>query len=256
MKKHDEIAEAPTALTADRDQIFVSKESAARDFKFDAKTAGVFDDMVDRSVPLYAEIQRMCCELAADFALDGTNLVDLGCATGTTLSLLDPIVTPGAQFIGIDNSPAMLEQARKKLVRGGIKRSYRLIEADIDRNAVIENASVVLMILTLQFVRPLYRELIMQRVYDGMLPNSALILVEKLTVKDGVLNRLFIEHYYEMKRRNGYSEIEIANKREALENVLIPYRWEENEELLKRSGFRHVEIFFRWYNFVGAIALK
>ena len=256
MKKHDEIAEAPTALTADRDRVFVNKESAARDFKFDAQTAGVFDDMVDRSVPLYAEIQRMCCELAADFALDGTNLVDLGCATGTTLSLLDRIVSPGVQFVGIDNSPAMLEQARKKLVHGGIKRSYRLIESDIDRNAVIENASVVLMILTLQFVRPLYRESVMQRLYDGMLPNSALILVEKLTVKDGVLNRLFIEHYYEMKRRNGYSEIEISNKREALENVLIPYRWEENVELLTRSGFRHVEIFFRWYNFVGAIALK
>jgi tRNA (cmo5U34)-methyltransferase len=96
----------------------------------------------------------------------------------------------------------------------------------------------------------------MKRVYEGMTPNSALILIEKLTVGDSLINRLFIRHYYDLKRRRHYSEMEIAQKREALENVLIPYRYEENRDLLRNAGFRHVETFFRWYNFGGMLAVK
>ena len=239
-----------------QDQLFEQAESVEQDFKFDAITAGVFDNMLDRSVPLYGEIQRMCCELAADFAVEGTQLFDLGCSTGTTLEKLDERLAPGVKFIGVDNSPAMLSKATDKLKQRGMKHPYHLLHADLNKDTIVNQASVVMMILTLQFIRPLHREQVMQRVYDGMLPNSALILTEKLIVKDGILNRLYIDHYYQMKRRNGYSDMEIAHKREALENVLIPYRWEENEELLRCCGFRHVEVFFRWYNFVGAIALK
>jgi len=110
--------------------------------------------------------------------------------------------------------------------------------------------------LTLQFVRPLHRERLVKQIFDGMLARGAFILIEKLTVSDGDLNRLFINYYYDMKRRNGYSELEISQKREALENVLIPYRLEENVELLKGAGFRSVEMFFRWYNFCGLVAVK
>jgi tRNA (cmo5U34)-methyltransferase len=112
------------------------------------------------------------------------------------------------------------------------------------------------MLLTLQFVRPLYRERIMRQIAGGVREQGCLILIEKLTSEDTLFNRLFIQNYYDFKRRNGYSETEIAQKREALENVLIPYRLEENVDLLKASGFRSVECFFRWYNFCGLIALK
>ena len=239
-----------------KDAIFASQRPLAGDFEFGPETAGVFDDMVDRSVPFYREIQRMVCELAADFAAGGSTLYDLGCATGTTLLALDPLVPPDVQFVGVDNADAMLAEARRKLMRRTSARQIEFCLADLHQSPVIENASVVLMILTLQFIRPLHRARIMRRIAKGLNENGCLILVEKLTLGNSLLNRLFINYYYAMKRRHGYSEIEIAQKREALENVLIPYRMDENRELLLDSGFRHVEEFFRWYNFSASIALK
>lgn len=118
------------------------------------------------------------------------------------------------------------------------------------------NASGVLLVLTLQFVRPLYRDKLVRRIADAIPENGALILVEKLTSSHTLLNRLFIKYYYDYKKRNGYSEVEIAQKREALENVLIPYRPEENTAMLMEAGFRHCEEFFRWYNFCGIVAVK
>jgi tRNA (cmo5U34)-methyltransferase len=119
-----------------------------------------------------------------------------------------------------------------------------------------ENASVVILTLTLQFVRPLNRERLVRSVYNGLNDNGCLILVEKVLGEDSLFNRLFIQHYYEMKRRNGYSEMEIVQKREALENVLIPYRLEENKQLLRDAGFTKFDTFFKWYNFSAMIALK
>jgi tRNA (cmo5U34)-methyltransferase len=121
---------------------------------------------------------------------------------------------------------------------------------------VIENASVVSMVLTLQFVRPLQRERLVQDVYKGLNDNGCLLLCEKVLGEDSLFNRLFIKYYYDYKRRMGYSELEITQKREALENVLIPYKLQENNELLLRTGFRHVETFFKWYNFCGMVAVK
>jgi tRNA (cmo5U34)-methyltransferase len=239
-----------------RDQLFSSGTSGGADFRFDRKTAAVFDNMVSRSVPFYEEMQRMSGEIAADFAVDGSNLFDLGCSTATTMLYLDPVVSPGVRFVGVDNSQDMLEKAREKLKAQGVTRDYELRLADLNKEFVVEDASVVVMNLTLQFVRPLYRERVVRQVYDGMREHGCLILVEKQTMSDSMLNRLFIKYYYDMKRRNGYSDTEIAQKREALENVLIPYRPEENREMLRAVGFKYVEEFFRWYNFAALIAVK
>jgi tRNA (cmo5U34)-methyltransferase len=240
----------------DRDDLFVRPRSDVHDFTFDRDTATVFDDMVGRSVPFYREIQRMTGEIAADFAVDGTNLYDLGCSTGTTLLELDSLLPPGVRFVGVDNSAEMLQKARQKLVEHGMTRPLTLVETDLHQGLVVENASAVIMILTLQFVRPLYRDRVIGSIVRGLNEQGCLILVEKLTMMDSLFNRLFIKYYYDLKRRNGYSEIEIARKREALENVLIPYRLEENRELLLSQGFKHVEEFFRWYNFCGVLAVK
>ena len=239
-----------------RDQIFQEAKPYRHDFEFGAKTASVFDDMVSRSVPFYGEMQRMTCELSADFAVPGTGLYDLGCATGTTLRLLHDTVEPGVSFVGIDNSEEMLSKARDKL--GGIEgeRQIDLVLADLNEVKDIKNASVAIMLLTLQFIRPLYRERVIKAIYDRMNEDGCLIIVEKTLSEHSLLNRMFIKYYYEMKRRNGYSEVEISQKREALENVLIPYRAEENVALLKGSGFRQVDEFFRWYNFSAFIAIK
>jgi len=239
-----------------RDQIFGTQHTTERDFVFDGETASVFDDMVSRSVPFYGEMQRMVSEIAADFAVEGTNLYDIGCSTCTTFLALDGAVRPGVKFIGIDNSTEMLNKGREKLGQANFARPYELIEADMNKGVMVENASVVVMLLTLQFVRPLYRQQVIKSILDGMTDSGCLILVEKLVSADTLFNRLFINYYYEMKKRNDYSELEVSQKRAALENVLVPYRFEENRELLLGSGFTHFEECFRWYNFCGMIAVK
>ena len=169
---------------------------------------------------------------------------------------LDSVVSPGVKFIGVDNSREMLERCRQKLVEHGFKRSHELICADLNQGVSIQNASMVLMVLTLQFVRPLYRDSLVKAVLQGLNENGCLILVEKVLGEDSIFNRLFIEYYYDLKQRHGYSQMEISQKREALENVLVPYKLLENREMLLRSGFRYCDVFFKWYNFCGIVAVK
>ncbi|MER3497950.1 MAG: carboxy-S-adenosyl-L-methionine synthase CmoA [Chitinophagaceae bacterium] len=237
------------------DDIF-SKPQKASDFKFGATVVSVFDDMVVRSVPFYLEIQRMMTELAEDFATPGSNVYDLGCSTGTTLVNLDKVLPESVSFVGIDESEEMLKKCRANFETAGVTRNYRLERVDLNKGVMLENPSVVVMCLTLQFIRPLYREKLLKEIYDQMNENSAFILIEKVLGEDSLFNRLFIEYYYNFKRRNHYNDMEIAQKREALENVLIPYKLLENRELLLNTGFRYVDTFFKWYNFSGMIAVK
>lgn len=244
--------------TGTKDQIFAEPANRIADFDFGGKTAAVFDDMLGRSVPFYAEMQRMIGELASDYAAEGTSIYDLGCSTGTTiLKIAENIPRErNVRYIGVDYSPEMLEIAQRKLTESGFDRPFELECGDLNSGVRIDNASVVLLVLTLQFIRPLYRQRLIKSIYDGMTEKGALILVEKVLGENSEFNRLFIHHYYEMKRENGYSELEIAQKREALENILVPYRLEENKELLREQGFRHVDVFFKWYNFCAIIATK
>ena len=233
-----------------KDTLF-TEDHEGSDFNFGQATAEVFDDMLKRSVPLYHELQRMTGEIASEFAVDGTNVYDLGCSTGTTLNALGDAIKNNVALIGVDNSAAMLEKTRENL-----KHPCELLQADLNKTMQIKNASVVILNLTLQFVRPLNREKLIQNIYSGLHKNGCLILVEKVLGNDSLFNSEFIKFYYKMKKRNGYSEMEIARKRETLENVLIPYRVDENIELLEKSGFQHIDIFFKWYNFCGFLAVK
>jgi len=239
-----------------KDEIFNDKLSFVGDFHFNGKTASVFDDMLNRSVPFYQEIQRMIVELALDFAVEGTNIYDLGCSTGTSLLNLNRGLGNKVKYIGVDYSEDMLEKCRKNLCEQWFSGECELISADLNNGIHVENASVVLMVLTLQFIRPLYRDKLIESIFNGINKNGCLILVEKVLGEDSLFNRLFIKYYYDMKRRNGYSELEIAQKREALENVLIPYKLIENRELLLQKGFRYCDVFFKWYNFCGMVAVK
>ncbi|HRN57892.1 MAG TPA: carboxy-S-adenosyl-L-methionine synthase CmoA [Agriterribacter sp.] len=238
------------------DQFFKDEIKKPSDFKFGAGVAHVFDDMVNRSVPFYGEIQRMIAELAADRAKTGSLVYDLGCATGTTLIGMNTMVSNDIKFVGIDDAPEMLKKCETKLKEAGFTREYELVCADIGNKAEIANAGVVVLCLTLQFVRPLYRAQLLQQIFNGMNPGGALILVEKILAEDSRFNRDFITYYYNYKRRNNYSELEISQKREALENVLIPYKLSENMGMLRDAGFTHSELFFKWYNFTGIIATK
>ena len=238
------------------DKIFRKKTKRIDDFNFGKKTAEVFDDMLNRSVPFYAEMQRMIKEIASEFAVPGTNVYDLGCSTGNSFLYLDDGVKKGVTFVGIDSSREMLDKARRKLNASRLHRKTKLVCHDLNKTFKLANASVVIMNLTLQFIRPLYRERTIAAISKGLNDSGCLILIEKVLSPNSTINRLFIKFYYDFKRRNGYSDMEIAQKREALENVLVPYHFDENRELLLKNGFRSCDIFFRWYNFCGILAVK
>ena len=238
------------------DQLFRTPFEKSSDFKFDKNVVNVFDDMVLRSVPFYLEFQRMITEIANDYAKPETSLYDLGCSTGTTFLALDTVIDPSIKFVGFDNSQEMLDKCRVNLGNNGVTRSLELIEADLNKSVKIENASTAVLCLTLQFVRPMNRQKLIQSIYDQLNPGGAIILIEKVLAESTEFNRQFIKYYYDLKRRNNYDEMEISQKREMLENVLIPYKVSENIEMLAEAGFNSCETFFKWHNFAGMVALK
>jgi tRNA (cmo5U34)-methyltransferase len=242
-----------------RDVLFQEKENAARDFTFDQKVAAVFDDMVSRSVPFYGELQRMLADLSLQFLpeQDG-GVCDLGCSTGTTIDLIlsHPGCPPSTHGYGVDNAQAMLDQAKEKLAPHVAAKRVTLMLSDLDSDLQLPPVNVVLMNWTLQFVRPIHREGLLRRIHASIRPGGALLMAEKVLVEDSLLNRLYIELYYRYKARQGYTAEEIQRKRESLENVLVPYRVEENVELLKRCGFSTVDTCFRWFNWAAFVAIK
>lgn len=242
----------------ERDRLFAERRALIPDFNFGQATANVFDDMLVRSVPFYLEIQRMIGELSSGFVTPGSAIYDLGCSTCTTFLGLEPFLPADAAFrlVGIDSSKAMLDKARTKLAEHRFTRPVDLVVADLNEGVAIHDATVVILNLTLQFVRPMNRSGLISQIYGGLREGGALLLVEKVLGESELANRLFIKYYYQFKQRNGYSELEIAQKRESLENVLVPYYLRENIELLRHEGFSKVDVFFKWYNFCGILAIK
>lgn len=242
-----------------RDQLYASTAARGSDFEFNADVAAVFDDMLVRSVPFYNEQQALIQEAAQKFYLAGTRIYDLGCSTATTLIRLAKALGPAVRLVGFDNSGPMLDKARGNIERAGCGAQIELHHLDLNEDvtaADLSNAGVVTLCWTLQFVRPVKRDALIRWIYSGMTPGAVLIVTEKVLTNSSDMNRYFIEFYYDFKRRNGYSEEEILRKREALENVLIPYRVDENIELFRRNGFPVVETFFQWFNFAGFMAVK
>ena len=241
-----------------RDRLFERSESRASDFEFGENVAAVFDDMVSRSVPFYAEQQRMIQEIVKTAHLENGTVYDLGCSTATTLLNLCQESEGVALAVGYDNSPAMLEVGRRKVGACGLADRITLRYGDLERPDDLELplAEVALLCWTLQFVRPVRRDQLIRWIYDSLAPGGMLVVTEKILARNGSMNKQFVDFYYGLKSRNGYSGTEIARKREALENVLVPYTIDENVELFRRNGFSTCETFFQWYNFAGFLCLK
>ena len=238
-----------------KDTLF-KQSSVPGKFEFNEPVARVFDDMLERSVPFYKECQQMVINLGQHFAQRDSAIYDLGCSTGTLIRHLARTLpkSKNIRFIGLDNSTAMLKKAREKL-KGHVKRC-RLMEADLESDFELTDASVVIMNYTLQFLPPKRRSSMLKKIFQGLRPGGGLILIEKVRGESDNLNNLFIEQYHAYKQNQGYSKLEIAKKREALENVLIPLKPEKNRDLLTGAGFRQVDIFFKWFNFAGFLAVK
>ncbi len=236
-----------------------SIKTGSKDFEFNEDVALIFDDMLSRSVPFYLEQQKLIEEIASRFYVHGTSVVDLGFSTGNTLIRLAQALGHDCSLIGYDNSEAMIDRARSKIEEAGLADSINLRYGDFNSDLhelEFEDTSVVTLCWTLQFVRPLQRDALIRKIYNGLVEGGVMIVTDKVLTNDSNMNRFFIEFYYDYKRRNGYSDEDISNKREALENYLIPYRVDENFELFTRNGFQIAEIFFQWYNFAGFICVK
>ncbi len=241
------------------DKIFSNPGDGRYAFEFNAEVAEAFDDMIGRSVPFYSEQQRMILAMGKSFWRPGTQVYDLGCSTGVTVEGLAKELGEGARLTGYDNSPPMIQKARQRIADAGLQDAVKIEIADLNADLSrirLQQASIVIMCWTLQFIRPLRRDDLVRWIYDGLADGGALIVTEKILTNSSHINRLFVDYYYDLKRDNGYSETEITRKREALENVLVPYRLEENLELFRRNGFEVVETFFQWFNFAGFLCVK
>ncbi len=233
------------------DKVF--DKSITKQFEFDEEVASVFDDMLTRSVPFYKEMQRLTISFALNYLEDEDKVYDLGCSTASTLIELSKHSSKKLQLIGIDNSEAMLERASNKSKAFGVDINF--INEDL-HNTSFDDAKLIISNYTLQFIRPLQREKLVKKIYNSLQNNGIFIFSEKVISSDKVLSKQYIDEYYEFKKTQGYSEYEISQKREALENVLIPYTEEENKKMILDAGFTHCETLFKWVNFATFIAIK
>lgn len=224
-----------------------------KQFEFDEEVAAVFDDMLERSVPFYKESQKITEFFALKHLKDNSILYDLGSSTASLLINISRKLKVEARLVGLDNSDAMLEQARKKCVALGAK--VELKNADI-LEYDYKQADVFVSNYTLQFIRPLVREELVKKIVASLKKDGIFIFSEKVISHHSKLNKDLIECYYDFKKEQGYSEYEIMQKREALENVLVPYSEEENIKMARNCGFSHCEVVFRWANFATFIAVK
>ena len=241
--------------TGGRDDLFASPLSDPGLFRFDASVASVFPDMINRSVPGYATVVGMTGTLAAQHARPGSQIYDLGCSWGASLlSVAREPACDRCELIGIDNSGSMLEQASNHLAQFPEAKRIQLQYADV-LDTPLHNASVVIMNYTLQFIPIEEREGLLKRIREAMMPGDVLILSEKLTLPDPRLNEYLIDLHHDFKRQQGYSDLEIAQKRQALEDVLVPETRQTHVERLQKVGFSRCDVWFHCLNFGSLIAI-
>ncbi|MGQ0285934.1 carboxy-S-adenosyl-L-methionine synthase CmoA [Pasteurellaceae bacterium 22721_9_1] len=239
-----------------KDTIFSVPIENLGDFTFDENVAEVFPDMIQRSVPGYSNIITAIGMLAERFVTANSNVYDLGCSRGAaTLSARRHIHQPNVKMIGVDNSAPMVERCRQHINAYHSEIPVEILCDDI-RNISIENASMVILNFTLQFLPPEDRKALLEKIYQGLNPNGLLVLSEKFRFEDNTTNELLIDLHHQFKRANGYSELEVSQKRAALENVMRIDSIDTHKERLKNVGFSHVELWFQCFNFGSMIAIK
>lgn len=235
----------------DKDKVFL--KPIEKKFEFDQAVASVFDDMLSRSVPFYDEVRKLIIDLILAEQEEGKKILDLGFSTAKFLLDLHSKMDARMELKGLDNSPAMLERAEQKCQAFGADISLEL--ADM-LTYDFKQEDIIVANYTLQFIRPMQRMELVRKIHDGLKEDGVFIFSEKVVFEDKKLDKQMIDIYYAYKKEQGYSEYEIAQKREALENVLIPFTVEENIHMCKEAGFRQINTIFQWANFVTFVAKK
>ncbi len=239
-----------------QDNLYATPLPQLGDFTFDQDVAAVFPDMIKRSVPGYSTIINMIGNLAQRYQQPNSRCYDLGCSLGAaTLAMRHSIQAAACKIIAVDNSPAMLERCRQVIDADSAEVPVELICADLQA-VPIQQACVAVLNFTLQFIAADQRLPILQKIYRGLKPGGILILSEKVAFTDTRHQQLMIELHHNFKRTQGYSELEIAQKRTALENVLIADTLETHRQRLKQAGFDSSDVWFQCFNFASLIAIK
>jgi len=239
-----------------KDNIFSNELSKIDDFDFDESVTAVFPDMIKRSVPGYETIIRQIGAFARLFVTENSNVYDLGSSLGAaSLSVRGSLLVKGVNIVAIDNSAAMVSRSKNIFASYESDTKVKVIQGDIE-NCNIKNASMVILNFTLQFVELSKRQKLIQRIYDGLNKNGILILSEKLLFTNTTTQSFIEELHHEFKRENGYSELEISQKREALQDILIPESFDTHRNRLLSSGFRSADIWYQQYNFASFVAIK
>jgi tRNA (cmo5U34)-methyltransferase len=251
-----------TSSHATTDRMFAT-ERLPTAFAFDDQVASIFEDMINRSVPGYSTIISMIGVLAERYCGAGSTIYDLGASLGgASFAVAQQLLHDDYRIIAIDNSEAMTSRLSAKLAALGNSGSENKKTNRIDcrhedlRDSEIKDASMVILNFTLQFIEPAAREAVMHKIYDGMRPGGLLVISEKIQFPDPALNELFIDLYHRFKETQGYSKLEISQKRTALENVLIPETLAAHRERLNGAGFHSVDTWFQCFNFASMVAFK
>ncbi len=239
-----------------KDTLYVDPLDTVANFTFDQSVVDVFPDMIKRSVPGYPTILHMIGQMAERYCQSGTNCYDLGCSLGAaTLAMRHRIHSAGARIVSVDNSKDMITRCQQVVDADSNETPVTLIHDDI-LNVEIENASVCVLNFTLQFVSTDQREALLEKIYKGMVPGGILIVSEKLAFDNLEHQSLMTEFHHYFKKTNGYSDLEIAQKRNAIENVLISESFETHQQRLQKIGYKSTELWFQCFNFASFIAFK
>lgn len=222
---------------------------------FDESVTHVFDDMLERSIPQYREMRRLCLDIGSEFVQPNTDIVDLGCSRGEALVAFMDRFGAKNRYVGVEVSQPMIEAARERFASWPVS-VVKLLDLDLRKDYPTVDASLTLCVLTLMFTPINYRQQIMRRIYDTTRPGGAVLLVEKLLGESAETDRVYVDRYHAFKAANGYSNEEIERKRLALEGVQVPVTAKWNEDILHAAGFRQVECFWRWLNFAGWVGIK
>lgn len=240
---------------SNKDEIYSTPHEQVDGFRFDAVVADVFENMINRSVPGYPLMLDMIGVLAERFVQDNTNCYDLGCSLGAATLKMRHHVPETCHLIGIDTSSAMVERCQNNIARDRSQPSVEVLEQSV-QDTEIKNASMVVLNFTLQFIPDPEREAILARIADGLVPGGILILAEKVQLADSAEQDQMVDLHHEFKRAQGYSDLEIAQKRASLENVLVPNTVEQHTERLLAAGFDSARLYVRCFNFVSILAVK
>ena len=235
----------------EKDKVFTEKIN--KKFEFDEAVASVFDDMLSRSVPFYDEVRKLVISLILAEQKEGRKVLDLGSSTAKFLLDLHSKMEVFMKLKGLDNSQAMLDRAEQKCQAFGADIELELADM-LEYNYKEED--IIVANYTLQFIRPIQRLELIKKLYNGLNDDGFFIFSEKVIFEDKILDKQMIDIYYDYKKEQGYSEYEIAQKREALENLLIPFSIKENIQMCKDAGFNKIETVFQWANFVTFVVKK